>query len=174
MDSLLGTVRRRVVTGAVVSACVLAAILLIVLLPASGPAPGTRARQYLSFSACLLTDAHGLAGPQAAQAWAGMEAASQATRARVEYLPVLAARTPAGALPYLASLVQRRCGVVVAVGAAQVSAVAADARRFATIRYVVVGGHIAAPNVTVVTPRAGQLRGPVAQAVTSAIQAGTA
>jgi hypothetical protein len=170
---VLGTVRRRIIAGAVVAVCALTAILLVVLLPGSGPAPATRARQYVSFTACLLTDARGLAAPQAAQAWAGLEAASQATLAKAEYLPVLGAQTTASALPYLASLVQRRCGVVVAVGAAPVSAVAADAGRFAKIQFAVVGGRATAPNVTVVSPQAGQVRGTVAQVVTSAVRTGT-
>jgi hypothetical protein len=33
--------------------------------------PAPRARQYLAFTACLLTDAHGLNGQPAATAWAG-------------------------------------------------------------------------------------------------------
>ena len=153
--------------------CALTAVLLVVLLPGSAPGPATRAREYVSFTACLLTDGRGLAGPQAAQAWAGMEAASQSTRARVEYVQVLGAQTTASALPYLASLVQRRCGVVVAVGAAPVSAVAADAGRFAGIQFAVVGGRGTAANVTVVNPQPGQVRGTVAQVVTSAVRNGT-
>jgi len=52
-----------------------------------GSAP--RARQYLAFTACLLTGSRGLAGAKGAEAWAGMQAASLATRAKVEYLQAL-------------------------------------------------------------------------------------
>jgi hypothetical protein len=166
--------RGRIAAAGVAAACVLTAVLLIVLLPGSGTPPaGTgRARQYLAFDACLLTDAHGLAGTQASQAWAGMQAASLATHAKVEYLPVAGAQTTGTALPYLASLVQRRCNVVVAVGAAPVSAVAADARQFRSVRFAVVGGHASAPNVTVLTTQATQLKSSVDRVVTSAVNSG--
>jgi basic membrane lipoprotein Med (substrate-binding protein (PBP1-ABC) superfamily) len=156
----------------VATACVLAAVLLIVLLPGGGTPPaGTgRARQYLAFDACLLTDAHGLAGTQAAQAWAGMQAASLATHAKVEYLPVAGAQTTGTARPYLASLVQRRCNVVIAVGAAPVAAVAADARQFKSVRFAVVGGHATAPNVTALSAQATRIKPAVDRVVTSAVQ----
>lgn len=151
--------------------CVLAAVLLVVLLPSGGTPPaGTgRARQYLAFDACLLTDGHGLAGAQAAQAWAGMQAASLATHAKVEYLPVAGAQTTGAALPYLASLVQRHCNVVVAVGSAPVSAVTADAARFKSVRFAVVGGQVSASNVTVLASRSSQIKSSVAQLVSSAV-----
>ena len=50
--------------------------------------PPARARVYESVDACLLTGARGLSDPAAAQDWAGMEAASRATSARVSYLAV--------------------------------------------------------------------------------------
>ena len=103
------------------------------------PAPAPRARLYTDSSACLLTDGHGLAGAQAAPVWAGMQDASLATRAKVSYLPVTGAETAENAAPFLAGLVQRRCDVVVAVGPAQVSAVAANAVKFPRVRFVVVG-----------------------------------
>ncbi|MGH3190248.1 MAG: hypothetical protein ACRDPY_35980 [Streptosporangiaceae bacterium] len=51
-----------------------------VLLVSHHGAPAPSARQYLGFDACLLTGSRGLTGPQAAQAWAGMQDASLATR----------------------------------------------------------------------------------------------
>ncbi|HEY0718243.1 MAG TPA: hypothetical protein VGD68_11560, partial [Streptosporangiaceae bacterium] len=156
----------------VTAAGVLTAVLLIVFLPRGGTplaGPG-RARQYLAFDACLLTDAHGLAGSRAAQAWTGMQAASVATHARVEYLPVAGAQTAGAARPYLASLVQRHCSVVIAVGAAPVSAVSAEARQFTSVRFAVVGGHATAPNVTVLSAQASRIKVAVEQAVTSAVR----
>lgn len=160
-----------IAAGGVAAACVLAAVLLIVLLPGGGTPPaGTgRARQYLAFDACLLTDAHGLAGSQASQAWAGMQAASLATQAKVEYVPVAGTQTTETALPYLAGLVQRHCNVVVAVGAAPVSAVAADARQFTSVRFAVVGGHATAPNVTALGTQTAGIKSAVDQVVTSAV-----
>jgi basic membrane lipoprotein Med (substrate-binding protein (PBP1-ABC) superfamily) len=159
--------------GGVVTACLLVAVLLIVLLPGGGTPPaGTgRARQYLAFDACLLTDAHGLAGTEAAQAWAGMQAASLATHAKVEYLPVAGAQTTGAARPYLASLVQRHCNVVIAEGAAQVAAVAADAGQFKSVRFAVIGGHATAPNVTALSAQTTEIKPAVDQVVTSAVRA---
>lgn len=112
----------------------------------SEPAP--RARVYRNVDACLLTDGHGLSGGQAAAVWAGMQDASGDTRIRVSYLAVQGEDTVSNALPYLAGLLQRGCDVVLAAGPAEVSAVAADARKYPKVRFVVVGGTVAAANVT--------------------------
>ncbi|HYS36730.1 MAG TPA: hypothetical protein VEO01_13995 [Pseudonocardiaceae bacterium] len=114
----------------------------------SPPEP-PRARPYLDYTACLLTDAQGVAGAAARPVWAGMEDASLATHARVQYLAVAGEPTVANALPYLNSLLQRRCAVVVAVGAAQVAAVNADAAKYPGVRFVAVGGPPAGGNVIV-------------------------
>jgi basic membrane lipoprotein Med (substrate-binding protein (PBP1-ABC) superfamily) len=158
--------------GGVAATCVLVAVLLIVLLPGGGnPPAGTgRARQYLAFNACLLTDAHGLAGTQAAQAWAGMQSASLATHAKVEYLPVAGAQTTGAARPYLASLVQRHCNVIIAEGTGPVSAVATDANQFKSVRFAVIGGHATAPNVTDLSAQATRIKPAVDQVVTSAVR----
>lgn len=87
------------------------------------PAP-PHARQYLSVSACLLTDQAGIvAGSPAAPVWQAMESASLSTHVMVSYLP---ATGPADVSPMLNTLVQRNCGVIVATGSAssQVLAVA--------------------------------------------------
>jgi basic membrane lipoprotein Med (substrate-binding protein (PBP1-ABC) superfamily) len=133
--------------------------------------PAPRARQYLAFTACLLTDAHGLAGPQAAPAWAGMQDASLATHAKVEYLPVASGPTMADAAPFLASLAARQCKVVVAAGPAQAAAVAASARRYPAIRFAVVGGEATGANVTDVTGSASAVRSAVASLVSGAVAA---
>jgi hypothetical protein len=159
-----------IIAGGVAAVAMLAAVLLIVLLPGSGtPSGAGRARQYLAADACLLTDAHGLTGAQASQAWAGMQAASAATRVKVEYLPVPGAQTTGTALPYLASLVQRHCTVVIAVGAAPMSAVAADAYQFKSVRFAVIGGHAAAPNVTALGAQTSQIKSAVDRVVILAV-----
>jgi len=109
------------------------------------------ARPYLNYTACLLTDAQGLAGPTASRAWAGLQDASLATHARVQYLPVAGEPTVGNAMPYLASLLQRQCAVVVAVGPAQVAAVDAEAAKYPGIRFATVGGSASAVNVTPLT-----------------------
>jgi hypothetical protein len=135
----------------------------------SGPAP--RARVYLAFTACLLTSSQGLSSPQAAAAWAGMEDASLATRAKVQYLAVPPGTSGVGARPYLTSLLLRKCGAVVATGPAQTAAVTADAPRYGSVRFAVPGGRAAASNVTVVPSSPGAMRSAVSAFVTSAVAA---
>lgn len=106
-----------------------------------------RARHYLSFTVCALTDADGVNGA-AAPVWAGMQDASLRTHVKVEYQPVTGPSTVANAVPFLNGLVLRQCDVIIAVGAAQVGAVAAEAARFPTVRFVVVGGGANGSNVT--------------------------
>ena len=126
-------------------------------------------RQYLDTSACLLTVAAGVTGDPQAAVWQGMEDASLATHVRAEYLAVRGPGTEANALPYLASLLQRRCGVVLAVGPAQVAAAAAEAGRFPRVRFIAIGNQgIAPPVATVAAPR-GHIRGAVRDAVTTAL-----
>lgn len=164
--------RDRVLVGSAGVLVVALGVTVVVAL-ASGPAP--RARQYLAFTACLLTDGRGVAGAPAASAWAGMQDASLATHAKVQYLPVTAGSTEGAAAPVLASLVARQCKVV-AAGPPQVAAVMAEARHYPSVRFAVVGGPAAGAgqrlvghsNVTVVT---GAVRSTVAGLVTSAVAA---
>jgi hypothetical protein len=51
--------------------------------------PSPRPRPYLAFTACLLTDEQGVAGSAAGAVWAGMQDASLATRAKVQYVPAV-------------------------------------------------------------------------------------
>lgn len=101
--------------------------------------PPARARVYENVDACLLTGAQGLADPAAAQAWAGLEAASRATSARVSYLAVTGPATVAAAEPFAGSLLVQGCKVIVAAGAAERAAALAEAGRFASVRFVVTG-----------------------------------
>lgn len=86
------------------------------------PAP-PHARQYLSVSACLLTDQSGIvAGSPAAPVWSAMQSASLATHVMVSYLP---ATGPADVTPMLNTLIQRNCGVIIATGTASSEVLAA-------------------------------------------------
>jgi basic membrane lipoprotein Med (substrate-binding protein (PBP1-ABC) superfamily) len=127
-------------------AAVAAGLVVFMLWPAGAP---PRARPYLAFAACLLTDGQGIAGAAARPVWAGMGDASLATRVKVQYLPSVGAVTVEDVRPYLAGLVQRHCDLIVAVGPAQVAAVAADAHAYPRVRFAVVGGASRA-NVTAV------------------------
>lgn len=159
--------RRRVAAGAGGLLAVAVAGVLVWTVTGGGPAP--RARQYVAFTACLLTDAHGLAGQQSRQVWAGMQDASLKTRAKVEYLPVMSGPTEAAAMPYLASLVQRHCDVVVATGPAEVAAVNAAAARYRPVHFVVIG-RAGSQSVTGIQVQAAKLRAVVARLLITAVR----
>ncbi|MGD0608755.1 MAG: hypothetical protein ABSA53_34875, partial [Streptosporangiaceae bacterium] len=110
-------------------------------------------------------------GPQAAQAWAGMQDASLATRAKVEYLSAMGPQTTAATLPFLASLVQRNCNVIIAVGRAPLAAVSQDAPHYQAVRFVAVGGQASTGNVTMVSTTGPPIKAAVDRLVTSAVQA---
>lgn len=138
--------------------------------PSSAPPGGAaRTRQYVNFDACLLTDARGVVTGQAAAVWSGMQESSLATHARVSYLPVAGPATEPDALPYLASLLQRHCAIVVAVGPAQCAAVTADAARFPHVRFVTVGGNPAAHVARIAAGSAARVRAEVSKAITDAV-----
>ncbi len=147
-----------------------AGLIVWVAWPSGSRVPdASRVRQYLNVKACLLTGAGGVTQGQAAAAWAGMRDASLATRTMVSYQPVVGPPTRAQALPYLASLAQRQCRVIVAVGAGPVAAVGADAARFSQIRFVVVASRPSGANVTAISPApAPKLRAAVLAAVSTA------
>jgi hypothetical protein len=152
-----------------------AALTTWLLWPSGSHVPGAdRVRQYIDVKSCLLTGAGGVAAGQAAAAWAGMQDASLATRTMVSYQPVTGPATAPAALPYLASLAQRQCKVIVAVGAGPVAAVGADAARFDRIRFVVVAAAAhreSRPNVTAVSPAPpAQVRAAIRVAVSTAAQ----
>ncbi|AXG79736.1 BMP family ABC transporter substrate-binding protein [Streptomyces paludis] len=138
-----------------------------------GPAPlDTRARVYREVDACLLTGERGVtAGTPAAPVWEALREASLSTRARVNYVPVTGEQTTANAEPFLNTLIQRRCAVVLAVGAPQVAVVESGAARHPEVRFVVVGdggdggGSGAADNVITANSGAG-----LEKTVTSVIQ----
>ncbi|MFS4108148.1 BMP family ABC transporter substrate-binding protein [Streptomyces sp. PD-S100-1] len=133
--------------------------------------PDPRARQYTETDACLLTGEEGvLAGTTAATVWQGMQQASLDTRARVTYLPVMGPQTADNARPFLNSLVQRQCEIVLAVGAPQVEVARADAARHPKVRFVVVDGEAQATgNIAVAKPDV-KLKDTVADAVRQAVR----
>ena len=147
-------------------------LLVAVSVAAFWPSPGRRpgARQYIAFTACLLTDAQGVAGPGAAPVWAGMQDASAQTHAKVEYLSVSGPATRENAEPFLASLVNRHCDVVLAVGPAQVAALRAVAPASPTVGFVVIGDDMAGPNVVRIDASSpDKVRTAVRDAVVSAV-----
>ena len=107
--------------------------------PSAPTAPGAdRVRHYTNVRACMLTGADGLSGPIAAAAWAGLQGASSSSKAMVSYLPVPGPASKTAAVPYLASLVQRQCTVIVAVGPAQVAAATSQAAKYGHVHFIVI------------------------------------
>lgn len=156
--------------GAVVSVLALVGVWVFAGGEPGGP-PDPRARQYKEFDACLLTDEKGIVtGAPAAPVWEGMQAASRETRARVTYVPVVGEPSTENARPFFNSLMQRKCDVVLAVGAPQVEATRAGATEHPKARFVVVDGPEAAGNITVVKSGDG-LKEAVAEAVRRAVKA---
>jgi hypothetical protein len=117
---------------------------------------GPQARHYLSATACLLTDSRGITlGGPGAPAWKAMQSASLATHVMVSYLPDTG---PATAPVMLSTLMERKCGVIIAAGtpaAAVVRAAKSDRHQ----EFVLVAARGAAstppmPNLVVVSPAA--------------------
>ncbi|HEX6872261.1 MAG TPA: hypothetical protein VF163_14280 [Micromonosporaceae bacterium] len=130
-----------------------------------------RERQYLQFTACLLTDQEGITSPDAAQVWAGMQDASLATHAKIEYLAVAGPQTAANAVPYLNSLAQSQCNLILAAGDAPVAAVTASAAQFPNIRFHAAGQITPTANVSALTTTGQEaLRATVSRVVQDAVQ----
>jgi basic membrane lipoprotein Med (substrate-binding protein (PBP1-ABC) superfamily) len=165
---------------------------VIQLLPTDPEPP--RERQYRDTTACLLTDAGGIAAARTAPVWAGMQDASLKTHAKVQYLAIPGEQTPNNAEIYLTSLAQGGCDVLLAAGELPAGAVAAIARAFPDLAFVAIpanatpattGSGAASPpvvvgpvvdgtnpaNVTTVTSGT-DLRAAVAEIVTTAVGPG--
>jgi hypothetical protein len=115
---MTGRMRVRLAAGVVVIA---AATVAWGVWPSPSAAPQTR--RYLDTSACLLTGPDGIvSGTPAAPVWAAMQSASLATHVMVSYLSDTG---PANVGPMLNTLIERRCGVIVATGDASAGVAAA-------------------------------------------------
>ena len=134
----MGAWLRRYRWPVLVGAVVVVGLVIYLVWQSGRQLPPPRARVYTDFSACLLTDANGVSSAAAAPVWAGMQAASLKTSGKVSYLAVSGPDTPANAVPYVNTLVQRRCNLVLAVGPAEVAAVRTQAPTFSAVRFVVV------------------------------------
>lgn len=139
------------------------------------PAPAAeppRARQYLDFTACLLTGEQGIADAAAAPAWAGLQDASLATHAKVQYLAVTGPQTVENATPFLASLAQAGCNLVFAAGDVPVAAIDQHHKEFPAVRFFPVGGGLPQSNVSPVLGQApDEIRAAVDGVLTRAVAA---
>ena len=133
-------IHRRALIGATAAISVVVVGLVVWLAwPSAQSIPGAeRVRQYTNVRACMLTGADGVANSVAAAAWAGLQGASSSSKAMVSYLPVPGPATTATAVPYVASLVQRQCTVIVAVGQAQVAAATSQAAKYGHVHFIVI------------------------------------
>jgi len=129
---------------------VLVAIAVFLLWPASEKEP--RAREYRDVSACLLTDEQGIASPQVAPVWAGMQDASLKTLGQVRYLAISGAQDVPNGRSFIGTLVLGKCAVIVAAGQLPVQTVTAVAREYPSQRFMIVGGETSASdNVSVIS-----------------------
>jgi DNA-binding LacI/PurR family transcriptional regulator len=108
------------------------------------------AREYGQSTFCLLTGARGINEPDAVPVWAGMQEASLASLAKVQFLEVDGEQTAENALTYVASLVRSRCDAVFGAGEVPVAALREAAARFPGTRFVVIGAGASSDNVSVV------------------------
>ncbi len=108
--------------------------------PDPRPPEPARARQYRDYTACLLTDEHGIAADPAKAIWAGMQSASLATRVKVQYLAVVGEQTTDNAVPFLRSLAQGHCGLVFGAGPVASAAVRAVSGGYPGISFFVTDG----------------------------------
>lgn len=139
------------------------AILAWAVWPASDKSSQPRARIYSSYSACLLTDAAGIIPAAAKTVWSGMEAASSATSMKVSFLAAVSPGDAADVQSYLNTLLQRRCDVIVAVGAPQTAAVTALAGANPKTHFVVVGAPSSGLNVAPVNGTGDEISAAVKQ-----------
>jgi hypothetical protein len=149
-------------------AAILVAVLTWALWPTSTPPP--RARQYLDFTACLLTGEQGINEPDATPVWNGLQQASLATKAKVQYLAVTGPQTVDNAATFVATLAQTNCDLVFAAGDIPVTSVNQSAPTFPNTRFLIVHGTATHSNVSIVdgqTPQ--QITAAVNQIVTNAV-----
>ena len=103
-----------------------------------------------------------------------MQAASSVTRAKVTYLSVVgSAETVGSVTPFVNSLVQQHCGLVLAVGDVEVEAAQAVAASNEGTHFVLVGAGSGGSNVAVVAPSdADGISARVARVVEAAVDGG--
>ena len=153
-------------------AVLLVAGLVWAVWPAEERVPQARERQYLDYTACLLTDDKGLTGADAAPVWAGMQEASLSTRAKVQYLSIAGEQTVANASTFVASQAQGGCDLILAAGQLPVAAVEGSAGTFPKNAFLVVGG-TAKGNISTVDGSPAEVQSGVKRIITDAVRRST-
>jgi len=167
----LGIHRSGLVAAAAATSAVVVGLVVWLAWPSAPSIPGAeRVRQYTNVRACMLTGPDGLANSVAAAAWAGLQGASSSSKAMVSYLPVPSPATKATAVPYVASLVQLQCTVIVAVGQAQVAAATSQVAKYGHVHFIVITQRPAGSGVIrVPSAPAAQVHQAVQAAVSAAV-----
>jgi hypothetical protein len=138
--------------------------------PVGPPPPDPpRARAYLQYTACLLTGERGVNDPAAAPVWAGLQDASLATHAKVQYLAIVGPQTVDNGLTFLNNLAQTGCDLVFAAGDTTVDKGAAT---FPHTRFLPIGPAKPGANVSPIGDQgADKIRSAVSDALTAAVKA---
>jgi hypothetical protein len=116
---------------------------------------------------------HGLfpaSADDAVPVWNGLQQASLATRAKIQYLAVTGPQTVDNATTFVATLAQTNCDLVFAAGDIPVTSVNQSAPTFPNTRFLIVHGTATHSNVSIVdgqTPQ--QITAAVNQIVTNAV-----
>ena len=126
-----------------------------------------RARQYTDFKSCLLTDHKGISEKPASLVWDGMQHASLKTLSKVQYLTNTEVKST-NAFPYIGTLIQTHCNLIIAVGKSQTAAVESTARSHPRVRFVVVGATVHSPNVTSIGADPGDLPNRISEIIIAA------
>jgi basic membrane lipoprotein Med (substrate-binding protein (PBP1-ABC) superfamily) len=114
-----------------------------------------------NFRACLITSEPDQ--PTAQTAWSGLQNAARTTPVNAQrIITPSTATTTTALLPYIESLVQRECGLIISTGPHLDAAITAAAKNHPHQHFVTTGTPIALPNVTT-------LPTPTAAAITDAV-----
>ncbi|MEU9243755.1 BMP family ABC transporter substrate-binding protein [Streptomyces sp. NPDC048385] len=104
-----------------------------------------------NFRACLINDQHDSAMAQSV--WSSLQQATSGAAVNAQHLEIPKSGT-AASLPYINSLVQRHCGLIISVGPDLHDAVTTAARHNPHQRFIIVGSPIKLANVRSFSPAA--------------------
>ena len=135
---------------------VVAVVVIVLVWPSSqgngAYRPPTRARVYKSTTVCLLTGPQGVAGKDAASVWAGVQNAAGAANDQSEYLAAAVPTETVGSVtPFVNTLVNQHCDLIVATGSVEDSAVESIAANEPTVRFLLISGTSSSANVKIVS-----------------------
>lgn len=131
--------RRWAIIAIVISTSIATTGLLWLLRSGGRYIPPARTRTTIEFTACVLTDPHGIISTAAAPAWQGVQAAQAATNLKAQTLQTARADHLTDAVIAVNTLAQRSCNLIIATGPRQTAAVWKQASLLPTQRFLVIG-----------------------------------